>query len=462
MTILSSELRFFAAQQQTDDAYGGGLMSNVLVQDGVASNVFPVVSEVDRNLGRVQLRKVYGAVLSENTDELVGASVNVYTPPSDGLYEFALFTWGDKRTTRAEAAAALASLPFNDFQSAPAASLSVGGGAAAVTGTSVDLGSSISQVNVGDRILLGQYVGSSGFFNRIAIVTVSDITGSVATYDVNYSYAAAAINRWAPLTHISTAPKVFSAAALTSAVAAADIQLPVDRLEAQVVPAISPYPLAPQGISSAALKPLAGRVPIFRPNDAVLIRNLAGTVSEVGIIERVDYFTGSIFLLNGLSNAYSAGAIVTGLLPVGDLQARVGSSFSQQTWTRTFSDSLIGNPIGANYNVTAHPIAVINEGAETERWALVFTNATDFRLIGETLGQIAAGDITTDFSPINPITNQPYFTIAAAGWGTGWQAGNVLRFNTTGARAPFWAMRTTSPTPSASTDSALIQFRGEF
>uniref|UniRef100_UPI00301DE83F hypothetical protein n=1 Tax=Proteus terrae TaxID=1574161 RepID=UPI00301DE83F len=68
-----------------------------------------------RNLGRVQLRKVYAAVLSANTDNLVGASVNVYTPPSDGLYEFALFAWGDKRTTRAEAAAALASLPFDSF-----------------------------------------------------------------------------------------------------------------------------------------------------------------------------------------------------------------------------------------------------------------------------------------------------------------------------------------------------------
>ncbi|MGM3125389.1 hypothetical protein, partial [Bacillus cereus group sp. BC257] len=85
------------------------------------------------------------------------------------------------------------------------------------------------------------------------------------------------------------------------------------------------------------------------------------------------------------------------------LQAQAGSSFSQQTWTRTFSDSLIGNPIGANYNRTAYPITVTNEGAETERWALVFTNATDFRLIGETLGQIAAGSIATNFSPLNPI-----------------------------------------------------------
>lgn len=460
MTILSADLRFFAAQYPTDDAYGGGLMSGTLVQDGVASNVFPVASESDRNLGRVQLRKVYAAVLSANTDNLVGASVDVYTPPSDGLYEFALFTWGDKRTTRAEAAAALASLPFSKFAFAGSQALDAGGGASG-SGATFTV-SNVSKLHVGDRILLGSRQTSGDTFQLGYLATVTAITGSDITVDVTYTFAGSAVNTWTPLVQDAAAPKVFAATMLSAGVIASDIELPVDRLEAQVVPSIVPYPLAPQGLSSAALAPLSGRVPIFRPNDMVLIRNAAGTVSEIGVVEYVDYLNGSIFLLNGLSNAYSAGAIVTGVLPLGDLQASVGSSFSQQTWTRTFSDSLIGNPIGANYNVTAHPIAVNNEGAETERWALVFTNATDFRLIGETLGQIAAGDITTDFSPLNPITNQPYFTIAAAGWGTGWQAGNVLRFNTTGARAPFWAMRTTSPTPSASTDSALIQFRGEF
>jgi hypothetical protein len=413
---------------------------------------------VDRNLGRVQLRKVYAAVLSENTDELVGASVNVYTPPSDGLYEFALFSWGDKRTTRAEAAAALERLPYAD------AGLG-GGGVSGIGPDTFTLTGAIPQV--GDRVALGLVsTGIAdpdwGAFVPSRVGTVTAVSGSNVTFDYGGITGVFSANAWKTIKQSTRAARLYAAAELTAGVAAADIELPVSRVDAQVIPNVSPYPSSPQGLGSTGLRIVSGRVPIFRANDAVLIRNLAGTVSEVAIIERVDYFTGSLILLNGLSNAYSAGAIVTGLLPVGDLQARVGSSFSQQTWTRTFSDTLIGNPIGANYNVTAHPITVINEGAETERWAIVFTNATDFRLIGETLGQIAAGDITTDFLPINPITSQPYFTIAAAGWGTGWQAGNVLRFNTTGARAPFWAMRTTSPTPAASTDSALIQFRGEF
>ena len=41
MAIISADLRYFAAQYPTDDAYGGGPMSNDLVLDGVSANVFP-------------------------------------------------------------------------------------------------------------------------------------------------------------------------------------------------------------------------------------------------------------------------------------------------------------------------------------------------------------------------------------------------------------------------------------
>jgi hypothetical protein len=459
MAILSADLKFFAAQYATDDAYGGGLMSGTVVQDGIASNVFPVASESDMNLGRVQLRKVYAAVLSANDDALVGASVNVYTPPSDSLYEFALFAWGDKRTTRSEAAAALAKFPYSSYtgSAAVAAGGSVSGSSPTYTFSGAD------KLTVGDRIVLGLQSGplpDAFVFSRIAVVEA--IAGASVTVSMLYSYGSSAVNTWAPLQQADDAPKVYSAATLTAGVGASDVDLPVSRLEVQIVPDATPYPLAPQGLSGVGLQPLAGMLPIFRAGEMVLIRNSSGSVSEVGVVEHVDYFNGSITLASGLANAYSTGAIVTSILPLGDMQAQVGSSFSQQTWTRTFSDSLIGNAISANYNRAGYPITVTNEGAETERWAIVFTSDTDFKLIGETLGQIASGDTSLNFAPLNPITNQPYFTIDADGWGTGWQAGNVLRLNTIGARAPFWALRTTSPVPTASTDSALMQIRGSY
>ena len=451
MTILSTDLRFFAAQYPTDEAYGGGLMSSNLVQDGVASNVFPVASEIDMNLGAVQLRKVYAAVLSENTDMLVGASVNVYTPPSDPNYEFAIFKWGDKRTTRAEAAAALAAFPYV-----------IGSGGGSVSGSSNPYTlTGGAALQVGDRILVGTSLGTgAGLVSAVA--KIEAIAGSSFTLSLYYLSGSPSFDSWVPAIHNPAAAKLCAPAETTDAVVATDTVIPLSRLEAQVIPALPTYPLAPRGLSGSGLQFSEGLAPIFRAGDIVLVRNIAGTVSELVAVDRVDFQNGTIELLYPLENGYAAGSIVTPVVDLSDMQAQVGISFSQQTWTRTFSDALIGSPIGANFDIASNPIEVINEGTETERWAIVFSSATDFRLIGETFGQIASGTITTDFSPINPITNQPYFTIPAAGWGTGWQTGNVLRFNTIGARAPFWVMRTTTPTPAASTDSALIQLRGSF
>ena len=80
MTILSADMRFFAAQYPTDDAYGGGPMSANIVQDGVSANVFPLIGPSDANIGRVLLRKCYAAVLSANTDLLINAANGTASP----------------------------------------------------------------------------------------------------------------------------------------------------------------------------------------------------------------------------------------------------------------------------------------------------------------------------------------------------------------------------------------------
>ena len=51
--------------------------------------------------------------------------------------------------------------------------------------------------------------------------------------------------------------------------------------------------------------------------------------------------------------------------------------------------------------------------------------------------------ILGDVSPTNTATNKPYFTIYSAGFGSGWTSGNAIRFNTEGAVADIWAVRTT-------------------
>lgn len=456
MTILSADLRFFAAEYQTDEAYGGGPMSADIVQDGVSANVFPLIGEGDAAIGRVQLRKNYVAVLSDNTDTLLNAAVHVFTPPTDPEVDVLLFKWGDSLTTRVAAADALAQFPYiahpENF------------GTVSGSGTT-RVFSNDGAVNVGDRIVMG-FAGSGENLTQATISLVATVTaksGSNVTFDITWDAGfGTAVNRWHTVLPAETAPRCCGVAGVAVGAGIGDTSVGLDRLEGRVIPEVTPYPSAPPGLVSTGLRPLNGLVPLFRVGELVQIRNAAGTTSELALVAGIDYYNQELVFSAPLAHAYSAGSRVSSLVQLGDLQAQAGSSFSQQTWTRVFSDTLIGNSIGANYNRTAGNIAVTNEGAETERWALVFTNATSFRLIGERLGQIASGTIDTDFSPLNPITNQPYFTIPAAGWGTGWQAGNVLRLNTVGARAPFWAVRSISPTPTETTDGAVFQIRGAY
>lgn len=149
-----------------------------------------------------------------------------------------------------------------------------------------------------------------------------------------------------------------------------------------------------------------------------------------------------IVLSRPLTHAFPAGSVVSSALLVGNLSARVPRVFDQATWTNVWSDDLIGSGVTAALNTISHPIIVTNDGAVTERWAIVFTNTTTFRLIGEHVGVIAEGNVVSDFAPINPFTGRAYFTLPAAAWGGGWSAGNVVRINTVGALHPIGCART--------------------
>ncbi|WP_369434220.1 hypothetical protein [Psychromonas sp. MME1] len=165
-----------------------------------------------------------------------------------------------------------------------------------------------------------------------------------------------------------------------------------------------------------------------------------------------------------LTHAYDADkAMVSSVLIAGDLFARYTNLFDQSTWTGEFSDELIGGEPAAEYNDTIYPLIMTNDGAITERMAIVFTSSTNFKLIGEHIGQIAVGDVNTNFAPINPISGKPYFTLNKLGWGTGWATNNVLRFNSIGAVYQLNVIRTILQGESENpidTDTFALQIRG--
>jgi hypothetical protein len=153
---------------------------------------------------------------------------------------------------------------------------------------------------------------------------------------------------------------------------------------------------------------------------------------------------------------------VSSALPFGDLFARFYNVFEQQTWTNQWSDVRIGGSMTANFNETDYPIQVTNRGTIKERWAVIFTGSTAFRVVGESVGEISYGNTSADCAPTNNATSAPYFVIPALGWGSGWAAGNVLRFNTDACGAAFWIVRTILQGPaSVESDKFALAFRGD-
>lgn len=173
---------------------------------------------------------------------------------------------------------------------------------------------------------------------------------------------------------------------------------------------------------------------------------------------------GGITLTRGLTNSYpKEGTLVSSALLFGDMQARYYGLFDQKTWKNTFSDSVDGDIAAATYNEIDYPVRVLNSGAVTERWALVFTSQEGYNIVAEKRGVIMTNcNINEDVSPINTATGKPYFTIYAAGFGSGWTSGNAVRFNTEGAAADVWAVRTTLQGPETEAyDWFTIQPRGD-
>ena len=197
----------------------------------------------------------------------------------------------------------------------------------------------------------------------------------------------------------------------------------------------------------------AGTVEILLPDEWAQPVTVHYSIEHMALVRELD-ISGQITLNRKLPHDFpAASSYISSALMLGDRYARVSLTFDQQSWDGvSYLDYLSGNAAVATYNTGAYPIEVDNTGAVTERWAVRFTSASAFQLIGEHVGVVATGNIAEDFAPNNPATNTPYLAIRAAGWGSGWVNGNILRINTVGAIKGFAAIRAVQPGEYAALD----------
>lgn len=200
--------------------------------------------------------------------------------------------------------------------------------------------------------------------------------------------------------------------------------------------------------------------------------SLVGVSQPLTIVDRIEdmavctdvQITGQLSLSQPLTHDFPLiGTLVSNAIIYGNLFAHTTIPFDQQTWTNVWSDALIGSSVSAQYNYSQYPIVVDNESAIQERWLIKFSNSTTVDVIGEHVGQILTGaSIASAIAPVNPETGFPYFTIPAAGWGSGWASGNLIRFNTYGANAPTWIIQAIGQGPATDTDYTFcLEFRGD-
>ena len=100
MPIETKDLVLYESERSTDNDDGGGKYNGQIIVDGQSNNLFDDVSELDRTMGDVSMRKIFPAVTTNDTDKLMGATVFISENPKDPNVSALLFStknWTDER-----------------------------------------------------------------------------------------------------------------------------------------------------------------------------------------------------------------------------------------------------------------------------------------------------------------------------------------------------------------------------
>lgn len=101
MAITQNDLEILKSEIMADTPDGGGLPTGIAVIDGVSNNLFPDVSDIDRLIGRVRLRKVLLGVKTANA-ELLQAVRMLFTElpenPNISVFAFKASSFADRRS----------------------------------------------------------------------------------------------------------------------------------------------------------------------------------------------------------------------------------------------------------------------------------------------------------------------------------------------------------------------------
>lgn len=177
---------------------------------------------------------------------------------------------------------------------------------------------------------------------------------------------------------------------------------------------------------------------------------------------------GTLTLQFPVARDYPAGeTYISSALIGGDLQCRVSPPWSQKTFDNVWDDNPRGDGIAAKLNSKDYPFRLTDDGAVTDRWAIVFKDGNQFELYSEAVGFVGKFDTLSDLAPLNPATDKPYFVLPKGAFGinngaSAWAYGNTIRFNTYGTHMGVWILRAVQPSAKRqnTTDGFMACLRG--
>lgn len=95
MTILSGDIKLLKSDTMADSPEGGGAVTGQVIVDGQSNNIFDDISTLDRVYGAVHMRKIFGAIQTQNKDKFYGSHLIISKLPADTKLGINLFKTGD-------------------------------------------------------------------------------------------------------------------------------------------------------------------------------------------------------------------------------------------------------------------------------------------------------------------------------------------------------------------------------
>lgn len=429
MSILAADVKLYKSQEMNDNDTGGGVITSTEVADGTSGDIFPAISRLDKSGGKLNLRKIFAKIDSDNDDLYSGAhailtSLSTDTYVSEFIVDSEVWERGD--------------ISSSDLLSDEGRTTSLTTLASGATAGDVTIAvASAADLSIGSIYTLYEYAVPI-LTEQVLVIGISGTTITLSNNLTN-DYA---LGEGVFLPSVAGS-RGYGVAAVKSSAASGQKDIELNTLSTP---------------SSGATTGAIG-IGLFYAGDTVLL--IEGATTEICTIDSITKAT--ITVLNNLANTFTTAAVCCSVYPLGDLQADKGVDFTQETWDgTTFSDTQSGSAASGTYNFASYPLSVDNHDSITDRIGLDFTSSTAFNIISERYGNLGTGSTSAAVAPLNPLTADPYFSLSASGWGGTWQSGNVLRFNVIGAMKEIWLARSIIPgCTGTGSDGTDIELRGD-